>query len=64
MSLEAALNGGKAKRNKEVGSTLRFDVKLDNPTDSSTNEVHYNDLLSKENCKVSARYAIFHGSQI
>lgn len=58
MSLKAALNGGKAKLKEEVGSTLRFEIKLEKPTDSSTNEVHYTDLLNEKNSKVSTQVSI------
>ena len=53
MSMEAVMNGGKAKSVKETESTLRFHLQLDNPTDETTNEFLYSELTSEKSRKVS-----------
>ncbi len=55
MALKATLNGEKAKSNGKVMSTLRFEIKLDSPTDKSSNEVHYPELLKEKTKKVRNR---------
>lgn len=51
MSMEAVMNGGKAKSVKETESTLRFHLQLDNPTDETTNEFLYSELTSEKSRK-------------
>ena len=48
MSLEAFVNGQKAKTKEVNGATVRLDLKLANPTDEATNEFSYAELVRKE----------------
>lgn len=61
MSLEAFVNGQKAKTKEGNGASVRFDLKLDDPTDQVTNEFSYAELVRKETApeptKVSAIFS-------
>lgn len=48
MALEAFINGDKQKTGKKRGRTLRFELELTLPTEESTNEFSYEDLVDGE----------------
>lgn len=52
MALEAFINGDKQKTGKKRGRTLRFELELTLPTEESTNEFSYEDLVDGELRKV------------
>ena len=53
MALETVINGDKQKAGKKRGRTLRFDLDLVPPTEESTNEFCYTDLVEGGERKVS-----------
>ena len=53
MALETVINGDKQKAGKKRGRTLRFDLDLVPPTEESTNEFSYTDLVEGGERKVS-----------
>ena len=53
MALEAVINGDKQKKTKKRGRTLRFELELAPPTEESTNEFSYTDLVVGEQRKVN-----------
>lgn len=53
MELEAFINGDKQKKDKKRGRTLRFELELAPPTEDSTNEFSYTDLVEEEERKVT-----------
>lgn len=52
MALEAFINGDKQKTGKKRGRTLRFQLELALPTEESTNEFSYAELVDEELKKV------------
>lgn len=53
MALEAFMNGDKQKKTRKRGRTLRFELELSPPTEESTNEFSYTDLVEGEQRKVT-----------
>ena len=53
MALEACINGDKQKTAKKRGRTVRFELELVPPTEESTNEFSYTDLVDGQQRKVT-----------
>lgn len=52
MALEAVINGDRQPKGRKRGRTLRFELKLAPPTEDSTNEFSYVELVENTQEKV------------